>query len=611
VFRVGAAYVVVAWLLIQVAETIFPLFGFDETPARITVIILVIGFLPAVVFAWAFELTPEGLKKESEVDRSQSITPNTGKRLDRLIMVVLALALGYFAVDKFVFTPQRLAENLETVRQQAREEVRAEQLEEIESRSIAVLPFVNINSDDDNQLYTDGLTEDLLILFGKVSEIRTPSRNSVFQFKDSESDIASIASQLNVRFIVDGTVRRVGDSIRVTAQLVHAQTDTSLWTDAFDRSLEDIFDVQDEIVASVIRELGLRDTAAPPRTTKTSPEVYTLFLQARHLNRRPATENVEEAHRLLEQAVALDPNYAPAFAELAVSYLFKSRGSMSVAEAIPLMRKMANRALELDPDYALAHSRLALAALVDQPSDPALAAQHFKRALELEPTNRIVLSNVTWLLNNLHRTAEHLRLLEYLVATDPMDHAVRFNYSLELFENLKFDAVVEHMRVVDRLAPGLPNGNYILGMSLMFTGDAAAGREFIAEEKVERRRVSGLASINCALGWDDEAEPLLAPMRDPDWWTQANFEGAFMAGAALAFCGEVDQAYEALETHIENGGYVDDEHFPHDPRFENLHEDPRWLGLLEAYAASHPVHPGVQFQLPPLRYAAAGQNFSN
>jgi hypothetical protein len=182
VLRIGAAYVVVSWLLIQVAETIFPLFGFDDTPARIVVLVLAIGLVPAMIFAWAFELTPEGLKKESEVDRAQSITPRTGKKLDHMIMVVLALALGYFAIDKFVLNPQREAalrleqsDQLALVAEEAHREGRSEALvESYGDNSIAVLAFQDMSQDQDQEYLSDGIAEELLNLLARIPELRQP-----------------------------------------------------------------------------------------------------------------------------------------------------------------------------------------------------------------------------------------------------------------------------------------------------------------------------------------------------------------------------------------------------------------------------------------------------
>jgi TolB-like protein len=217
VLRVGTAYLVAAWLLVQVPGTLFPLFGFDETPARVVVIVLAIGFLPALVLAWVFEFTPEGLKRESEVDRSRSVAPQAGKLLDRIIMIVLAVSLSYFAFDKFVLLPRREAA-LEQQRSEAVAEARAkgrsEALESNGERSIAVLPFVNMSSDKEQEYFSDGISEELLNLLARIPDLKVIARTSSFAFKGEKVEIAEIARRLNVAHVLEGSVRKAGNTVR-------------------------------------------------------------------------------------------------------------------------------------------------------------------------------------------------------------------------------------------------------------------------------------------------------------------------------------------------------------------------------------------------------------
>jgi len=254
VLRVGAAYIVAAWLVIQVAETIFPLFGYGDTPTRLVVIVLSIGFIPSLVFSWVFEITPEGLRRDADVDRDHSITQVTGKKLDRIILLVLALALAYFAFDKFVLEPTRVAEIVAETAQQARSDALVESYGE---KSIAVLPFVNMSADPEQEYFSDGISEELLNLLAQIPELRVISRSSAFSFKNKDIAIPEVAKQLNVAHVLEGSVRKAGNRIRITAQLIEARSDTHLWSQVYDRELDDIFAIQDEVATAISQALKL------------------------------------------------------------------------------------------------------------------------------------------------------------------------------------------------------------------------------------------------------------------------------------------------------------------------------------------------------------------
>jgi TolB-like protein len=273
VLRVASAYLVTAWLLIQVAETLFPVFGFSEAAFRIATIVLVVGFVPVVGIAWVFEWTPQGLKLDSAVAEDADSRQDTGRWLDRAILVVLALAVGYFAMDKFVFDPARDATREQRVAEQARSEAITGYYG---NRSIAVLPFVNMSSDPEQEFFAEGISEEVLNLLAKIRQLRVISRSSAFTFKGKDIEIPEIAERLNVGHILEGSVRKSGDSVRVTAQLIEARTDTHLWSETYDRGIEDIFAIQDEIARDVARNLELRLLQPSYRARVTDPEVYTL-----------------------------------------------------------------------------------------------------------------------------------------------------------------------------------------------------------------------------------------------------------------------------------------------------------------------------------------------
>src|SRR5438034_987081 len=242
VIRFAGLYLVGSWLLVQVASTVLPMFGAPEWLPRSVVILLALGFLPALIFSWVFELTPEGLKRDEDVKPEESIAPQTARRMNRTIIAVLVLALGYFAFDKFVLAPRRAA-------------VPSESSSSISSQSIAVLPFVNMSSDKEQDYFSDGLSEELLNQLAQIPQLRVIARTSSFSFKGKEIDVATIARTLNVANVLEGSVRKSANTLRVTAQLIRASDSSHLWSETYDRHLTDVFKVQDEIAGKVVAAL--------------------------------------------------------------------------------------------------------------------------------------------------------------------------------------------------------------------------------------------------------------------------------------------------------------------------------------------------------------------
>lgn len=583
VFRVGAAYVVAAWLLIQVAETIFPLFGYGDTPARIVVLVLVIGFIPALILAWAFELTPEGLRKESEVDRSQSITPATAKKLDRVIMVVLALALGYFAFDKFVLDPQResakdeqVAGRVEEARQAGRTEA---MVESYGDKSIAVLPFVNMSSDAEQEYLSDGISEELLNLLAKIPELRVISRSSAFSFKGKDIAIPEIARQLNVAHVLEGSVRKSGNMLRITAQLIEARSDTHVWSQTWDRPLEDVFAIQDEIAATVVDQLKVTLLSEVPQVRETDPEAYARYLQAVYLSRQITAEALEQSIALYQQVLAIDPDYAAAWEGLANNYINQAyKGLMSSEEGYTLARKAANMALAVDPKYAPAHARLGWIAMAHD-NDLSQAARHLEHALKLNPHSTGIIGNAAVLLRVLGRLDEAIALEEHVIAQDPVNPVGYDNLGGSYDLAARWDDAIAARETVLRLSPGHVGAHYWIGMALLFKGEAKAALEaFAREESLEGLRVKGQALALHALGRHDEHRAKLEKLVEL-WRDQWPSEVAHV----YAWTGETDLAFEwlARTASQESGGFD-----PHEPLLGPLRNDPRWLPLLESIGKS-------------------------
>jgi TolB-like protein/lipoprotein NlpI len=416
VLRVAAAYVVAAWLLIQVVETIFPLYGLSDASIRFVITLLAIGLVPVVVLAWAFELTPEGLKLDKDVDRSQSISSQTGKKLDRAIMVVLALALGYFAFDKFVLSESREASIAETARQEGRNEALVESYGD---KSIAVLPFVDMSPKNDQEYMSDGIAEELLNLLAKIPELRVVSRSSAFAFKGKEINVPSVAEQLNVAYVLEGSVRLADDQLRITAQLIEAGTDTHLWSETYDRKLENIFQIQDEISARVVEELKITLLGETPQSQQIDEQAYKMALQARYFWNRRADGDADAAFKLYQQVLELAPDYAPAWAGISVAYRDRAqRGHISQEEGILLAREAAEKALQLDPTLADAHIRMGQ--VWAQLGEYAKQRKAIETALALEPNNPTALAVMANVYMVLGESDKAIALYQQAETVDPM-----------------------------------------------------------------------------------------------------------------------------------------------------------------------------------------------
>ncbi len=510
VFRVAIAYLAASWLLTEVAGTLFPMFGFGDAPARIVVILLAIGFPLFLVFSWVYELTPEGLKLEKDVDRTGAAPRAGTTRLDRVIIVLLALALGYFAVDKFVLEPARVAEIVEQTAQQARSDALVESYGE---RSIVVLPFVNLSADPEQEYFSDGISEELLNLLGRIPELRVISRSSAFSFKGKDVAVPEVAKQLNVAHVLEGSVRKAGDRVRITAQLIEARSDTHLWSQTYDRTLDDIFAVQDEIAAAISSalelELGLAagSGAEPPTAIATANSVaYDAYLRGRELIHHRNREALEEAVQLLRRAVNLDDTFAPAHAQLAIATMLLTSHVSSDRE---LARRTAtrhlDRAQELEPDLADAHTgRALLAQFADK---PAAAIEHAQKALAANPNHIEAMNWLRTALDRLGRYEEAHAILEQMLVTDPLSITGRAAYAVWLTSRGRFDEAHE---LADQLIAQSPSTGYRMHVRTYLWGEGELAKALYWALRVPRDGYSHAWNIFTLVGEYDEARRVVA-----------------------------------------------------------------------------------------------------
>ena len=387
VFRVGIAYTVATWLLIQVTDTVFPRIGLPDSAVTLVIALLAIGFIPALIFAWAFEMTPDGLKREKDIDRTQSITPVTGRKLDRVIIGVMTIAIAYLLLDKLVLqTPA-------PVPVQANPTAVTDQQAAVSSaQSIAVLPFVNMSADVDNEYFSDGISEELLNVLVKVSTLHVASRTSAFAYKGKDLPISQIARELNVDNVLEGSVRKAGNRVRITAQLIDAETDRHIWSETYERELVDIFDIQEEIsnniVAALKVALNVDETAALERAQHptANAEAYEIYLQGRYAWRLRHEENILKSIELFEQAIAMDPTFARAYEALASAWaILPVWSDVSNQESMQQAKPAAVKALQLDA--TLSEARAVLAEVAFDEGQWLAAITEYEQALHLDPRN--------------------------------------------------------------------------------------------------------------------------------------------------------------------------------------------------------------------------------
>ena len=352
VIRAAGLYLVGAWLLTQVASTLLPAFDAPSWALRGLIVTLALGFIPAVILSWVFELTPQGLKREDDVAPEQSITPQTGRRMDRTIIVVLVLALGYFAFDKFVITPRREAALMTSATpNESKSSV-------ISEKSIAVLPFENLSSDKENAYFTDGIQDEILTRLSKIADLKVISRTSTQHYKSMPENLPEIARQLGVAHIVEGRVQKSGDAVRVNVQLIKAVNDSHLWSDTFDRKLTDIFSVESEVAKAIADQLQAKLTGQEEQVIAAKPtdnvEAYDAYLRglAYTLKTFPTRANALGAQKYFKESVRLDPKFALGWALL--SYV-DARGYITQSlQPMPALceeaRQAAETALTLQPN---------------------------------------------------------------------------------------------------------------------------------------------------------------------------------------------------------------------------------------------------------------------
>ena len=580
VFRVALAYAVMAWLVMQVGEVMGPALLLPSWVQSALAFFLILGFPFALFFAWAFEMTPEGLKREVDVDRSQSITGQTGRSLDRIVIVLLLIAVGYFAWDKFAGAPDEprsTAQNATTAEPVDTSSSSAGPPEASgdDRESIAVLPFVNMSSDPEQEYFSDGLSEELLNLLAQIPELRVTSRSSAFSFKGKEFRITDVGRELNVDHVLEGSVRKSGTKVRVTAQLIAVDSDAHLWSDTWDRALDDVFVIQDEIAAAVVEALKLQLLDAAPTAKPTDAQGYANYLQALELIGQRTQQSFSRAELLLKDALAMDPDYVPALGLLAGLHIERaSAGLEPIREANDRAREILQQAVAIDPDDGRIYANLSDIAM-NYDWDWAAGRDYVDRALALNPNDSLTIIQAISLASSTGNVPEALRYARQLVAADPVNaNAYAWLGFMAMFSRDYPSAIAAFQRALD-LNPGYYGGHYYLGLALMFAGQYEQSLAEIEKEPSDGFRLTGLALVQHSLGNDVQSQQALAKLVS-EWAA----EGAYQIGMVHAWRNEPDAAFQWLEQAFANhdSGIT---MILNDETLDGLRADPRMLDLIK------------------------------
>jgi TolB-like protein/lipoprotein NlpI len=457
VVRVGIAYVVAAWLLMQVADIVFDTIGSPPWVMQTLLAALAIGFPLALFFAWAFELTPEGVKREKDVDRSQSITPQTGKKLNNTILVLMAVAIAYLLFDKFSekgsepFSQTSSNQSAHDEEKRALTPVEAEP--EISKQSIAVLPFDNRSNREEDQFFTDGIHDDLLTTIARIGSMKVISRTSVMEYKNTTKKLPEIAKELGVANILEGGIQRAGNQVRINVQLIDANTDEHLWAEIFDRELttSNLFAIQSEISKAIAD--ALQATLSPEEVKRIDAKptdslvAYDAYLRGRQLMATRKVAKLELAVEEFNKAVELDPQFALAWVGVADSNaLLSNYGTLSDEIAIPIRQDAINRALAIDDGLGEAYASLGL--LQVKKNEYEEAEISYKQAIALNPNYAIAYLWYANLTNRfVTRRDERIELTQKAAELDPRSEIIAVNlggayggrglYSMEEAQYLK------------------------------------------------------------------------------------------------------------------------------------------------------------------------------
>jgi serine/threonine-protein kinase len=586
VYKVAVAYLVASWLVVQIATQVFPFFDIPNWAVRLVVLILILGFPAALIFSWAFEITPEGIKRESEIGPGKSVTRKTGRKL-----VGLTVALAVIAGGLFVFQLVRPKPEVEKAgATQRSREVKAQ----ISPKSVAVLAFDNLSDDKGSEYFSDGISEELLTVLQKIPGLHVAARTSAFSFKGKHATAQEIGEKLGVAHLVEGSVRKAGDVVRIAARLTHANTGEEQWSENYTRNLKDVFAVQTELAQTIVEKLrGQLTGAADNATTKAqiqaevhaaekggtkNVEAHEAYLQGRFFLNRHSEKETDQALAAFERAVQLDPKFALAWAGLAQTHVWDCNygtegGQKGFNAHLAAAREAVEKALAIEPDLPEA---LSARAMIETNFDYNWkgAAETLHKALALAPQDPALLMEAGNLAQARGESTPAIEFFRRAVASDPVNaQALAFLATGLSAAGREQEARTEYARVIE-LNPSAPNSHAGVGLTYLLEGKFEEAAVAAQKDAADWAR---LLIVSCAR-WGQkrvsDSDAALGKLI-----AKVGETGAYQIAEVYAYRNDKDHAFEWLERarRQRDGGLPG---LRTDTLLANLHNDPRWDAFL-------------------------------
>ena len=541
VYKIAVAYAVVGWLLIQVGTQVFPFFEVPNWGVRLIVLLIAAGFPIALILAWAFELTPEGIKRTEDAD----LIPPGPLRKRRWIYVAViagALSVGLFFLGRYTAT----------------------NVANLPAKSIAILPFENLSRDPDNAYFTEGIQDEILARLAKIADLKVISRTSTQRYKSSPDDLPQIAKRLGVSNILEGSVQKTADRVRVTVQLIHAASDAHLWGETYDRSLTDVFAAESDIAKAIADTLRAKLTGSEQHALTARPtentEAHQLYLRGRYFWNKRTGADFKKAIGYFIQAIDKDPNYALAYAGLADAYvLLSAYAEASPKDSLPQAKAAAAKALELDSTLGEAHVSLAQA-LLAYDLNFAEATREFRRAIELDPNYATAHH---WygesVLGPLGQFEEAIAEARRALELDPLSVIINADFGSALTNARRYDQAIEQLRKTVEMDPGFYYAHWTLGNALDLKGFK---EEAIAEYKKaialndDPLPRALLGHLYAKIGRKEEALAILKQLRELRESSKERYVSPYNLALIHIGLGQKTEAIQLLEeTYEERDGY--------------------------------------------------------